>query len=446
MEGKSAGVAEAPKQAEETERDWSWVEPCAWTPRMLAALENGVRGGKWFSLIDKIYAPKNLEAAFRKVRKNKGAAGVDHISVEEFERKLSENLKHVSEELQQGRYRPQAIRRTYIDKPGGQDKRPLGIPTIRDRTVQGALRQVIEPIFEKQFAACSYGFRPGRSCKGALDTVNELLEGGHVYVVDADIKSYFDTIPHQKLLSKVEEKIADTRVIELIEQFLTQGVLEGMQEWTPEKGTPQGAVISPLLANIYLNDLDHEMTKASFAMVRYADDLVVICGSPQQAEQALEHLQGWMKRAELTLHPTKTRIVDMSQSDASFDFLGYTFRRTSNGKLIRLPRQKSMNRFKDGIRALTLRTSGENLWAINARLAPKLRGWFNYFKESCSTVFEDVDGWVRMRLRSILRKRSGRSGRARGRDHQRWPNAYFAARGLLSLSAMQRVPCQSTLW
>lgn len=434
-----------PKQAEETER-WSWVEPCAWTPRMLAALQNGVQGGVWFSLIDKVYAQKNLEAAFRKVQKNQGAAGVDHITIGEYERKLDENLKQVSEELRQGRYRPRAILRQYIEKPGSEEKRPLGIPVVRDRTVQTALRQVIEPVFERTFAECSYGFRPGRGCKCALEVVNRLLTEDHQYVVDADIKSYFDTIPHEKLLAKVRERVADARVIELVEQFLNQHVLEDMREWTPEEGTPQGAVISPLLANIYLNELDHEMTKAGFAMVRYADDLVILCTSQEQAVQAMECLKKWIEGAELTLHPTKTRIVDMTLPEASFDFLGYTFLRTKKGKLIRLPRTKSLRRFKDGIKQLTKRTNGNSIWTIIARVNPKLRGWYEYFQQSCGTVFSDMDGWLRMRLRSILRKRRGLPGRAQGFDNQRWPNCYFAARGLFSMSAAHECPSQSTLW
>ena len=226
---------------------------------MLMALKVGVKGGKWHSLIDKLFSPATLEAAFAQVEANAGAAGVDHVTVEQFAKREDANLKRLSEELRSGRYRPQRIRRHYIPKLGSREKRPLGIPTVRDRVVQTALRLVLEPIFEKDFAAHSYGFRPGRGCKDALRRVDELLKAGYGHVVDADLKSYFDTIPHDRLMTLVGQKVSDGRMLTLIEMFLKQGVLDGMQEWTPEMGSPQGAVISPLLSNIYLNPLDHAL-------------------------------------------------------------------------------------------------------------------------------------------------------------------------------------------
>ncbi len=416
---------------------WNWVEPRIWTLRMLTALEQGVKGGRWFSLIDKIHPRATLKAAFHQVAANKGAAGVDHVTVQMFENRLEENLKTLSEDLQSGRYRPQQIRRHYIPKPGSTEMRPLGIPTVRDRVVQTAVLNALEPIFERDFAEHSYGFRPGRGCKDALRRVDQLLKSGHTYVVDADLKSYFDTIPHDRLLTLVARKVSDGRVLSLIESFLKQGVLDGLREWTPEEGSPQGGCISPLLSNIYLDPLDHLMAQEGFEMVRYADDFVVLCRSPEDAARALAVVQQWTAEAGLKLHPEKTKIVDATKE--AFDFLGYRFQRGH-----RFPRPKSMQKLKDAIRAKTKRTSGESLTKIINDLTPRLRGWFEYFKHSHRYTFSALDGWIRMRLRSILRKRLGKEGRGRGSDHQRWPNKFFAERGLYSLQTAHELACQSS--
>ncbi len=303
--------------------------------------------------------------------------------------------------------------------------------------VQTALRMVLEPIFERDFAEHSYGFRPRRGCKDALRRVDGLLKAGYTYIVDADLKSYFDTIPHDRLMTLIKQKVSDGRVLNLIEAFLKQGVLDDLQEWTPEMGSPQGAVVSPLLSNIYLNPLDHKMAQEGFEMVRYADDFVILCRSPEDATRALAVVQEWTAEAGLTLHPTKTRIVDATTD--SFEFLGYRF---SKGK--RFPRTKSMQKLKDTIRAKTKRTNGQCLPAIIGSLNPTLRGWFEYFKHSYKTTFPSLDGWIRGRLRSILRKRQKKRGRGRGSDHQRWPNAYFADLGLYSLKAAHELACQSS--
>jgi len=430
-------VSERAIRTGKTPDPWSWVEPTVWTERMLAALEQGVKGGKWFSLIDKVHPERTLRAAFSQVAANQGAAGVDHVTITMFETHLDEDLGRLSEHLRNGTYRPQAIRRHYIPKPGTQEKRPLGIPTVRDRVVQTALRMVLEPIFEHEFAEHSYGFRPGRGCKDGLRRVDELLKAGFTYIVDADLKSYFDTIPHDRLMALVGQKVSDGRVLTLIEMFLKQAVLDDLQEWTPEKGSPQGAVISPLLSNIYLNPLDHLMAQEGFEMVRYADDFVILCRSSEEATRALAVVQAWTAAAGLTLHPTKTRIVNAKED--AFEFLGYRF---ANGK--RYPRAKSLTKLKDTIRAKTKRNSGKCLRAIIGLLNPTLRGWFEYFKHSYKTTFTPLDGWIRMRLRSILRKRCGRRGRGRGLDHHRWPNAFFAAHGLYSLTAAHALACQSS--
>jgi RNA-directed DNA polymerase len=436
-EGQPAVVSETAKQAGEIRARWAWVEPGVWTERMLMALEAGVRGSKWHSLIDRVYAIGNLLRSFQRVAANRGAAGVDHQTIEMFEQRLEENVGKLSASLKDGRYRPQAVRRTWIEKLGSKDKRPLGIPTVRDRVVQTAVRQVLEPIFERDFAEHSYGFRPGRGCKEALRRVDRLLKAGYHWVVDADLKSYFDTIPRGQLMERVEEKIADGRVLALVEAFLQQGIMEGMKTWTPMGGTPQGAVISPLLSNIYLDPLDHGMAEQGFEMIRYADDFVILCRSEAEAKEARERVKEWTEQAGLTLHPTKTRIVDATQA-GGFDFLGYTF---AQGQ--KRPRQKSLKKFKDTIRAKTRRNHGESLRRVIEDLNRTLRGWFGYFQHSHKDTFPTLDSWIRMRLRSILRRRRKQRGRGRGRDHQRWPNAYFAKHGLFSLAAAHVLVCQS---
>jgi RNA-directed DNA polymerase len=416
-----------------------WADPSVWTERMLTTLEQGVRGGRWHTLMDKVFAPRNLFAASGKVIGNQGAAGIDHQTVENFSAHRQDELNRLHEALRTGTYRPCAVRRVWIPKPGSREQRPLGVPTVRDRVVQTALLHVLEPIFDVTFSEHSYGFRRGRGCHHALERVEHLLKEGNVYVVDADLKSYFDTIPKDRLLAQIREKVSDSRLLRLVEMFLEQGVMDGLREWTPETGTPQGAVLSPLLANIYLNPLDHLLADAGFAMVRYADDFVILCKTPEDAARALALVQRWVADNGLTLHPTKTRIVDARTE--GFDFLGYHFR----GK-VRLPREKSLEKFKDGVRAKTKRTNGHSLPFTCARLSSQLCGWFTYFRHCHWTVFRDLDGWIRGRLRSILRKRSGRRGRGYGGpDHQRWPNAYFDTQGLYSLNAAHGRFVQSSL-
>jgi RNA-directed DNA polymerase len=406
---------------------------------MLTALELGVKGGKWFSLIDKVYDRRNLESAFKKVSKNRGSAGVDHQTIAMFADRLEHNLEWISNAVEKGSYEPQSIRRVWIPKPGRRkEQRPLGIPTVRDRVVQTALRNVIEPIFEKDFAEHSYGFRPGRGCKDALRRVDGLLKQKHTWIVDADLRSYFDTIPKDRLMERVGEKVSDGRVLELITSYLNQAVLDTMQGWVPDRGTPQGAVISPLLSNIYLDPLDHLMTQRGFAMTRYADDFVVQCRTENEARRALGEIEKWVKETGLTLHPEKTRIVDATQP-GGFDFLGYHFERD-----YRWPSDKSTKRLKDVVRRKTKRTNGNSLTVIIEDLNPVLRGWFEYYKHSHWNVFPGVDGWVRMRIRSILKKRQKRKGRAKGNDNQRWPNAFFAEQRLFSLTTAHAAACQSS--
>ena len=350
-----------------------------------------------------------------------------------------QTIQKLEQELRAGQYQPQAVKRVWIPKPGSQEKRPLGVPTVRDRIVQGAVLQVIEPIFEREFAPQSYGFRPGKGRKDALRRVEELLRSGKDWVVDADLKSYFDTIPHERLMEQVGEKIADGKVLSLIEGMLQAGVMDRVEGWQATgQGSPQGAVISPLLSNIYLNGLDWKMARKGFEMVRYADDFVVQCSSQEEAQKALEQISQWVEENGLKLHPAKTRIVDVRQR-GGFDFLGYHFER---GK--KWPRKKSLDKLKDAIRSKTRRNSGRSMKAICVDLNLTLKGWFGYFKHSAPHNLESIDGYVRGRLRSVLRRRSKRKGRASRIDQYRWPNDFFSAVGLFSLKQAHAAACRSS--
>jgi len=417
-----------PKQAGDNHDRWWWIEHSVWTERMLTRLEQSEPTTVWFGLWDKVHSERNLQAAFWAVWRNKGAPGVDGQTVPQFEAQEQAQLAKLREELRSKRYCRQPARRTWIPKPGTSDKRPLGIPTVRDRTVEAAIKHVLEPIFERDFAEHSYGFRPGRGCQQAVKRVEELLEQGRHWCVDLDFKSYFDTIPHERLLGLVKQRIVDGSVLALLEQSLKAGVLEELKGWQPTQvGTPQGAVISPLLANLYLNPLDHQMAAQGWEMVRYADDLVVLCRNQEEAEQALAYLRQWSGEAGLTVHPTKTRIVN-TQTEG-FDFLGWHFR---GGK--KWPRDKSIQKLRDKLRPLTRRNNGRSLEEIITKANYILRGWHGYFRTSHPTGLSGPDGWMRRRLRAMLRKRKKRPGYGRSKaDNRQWPNRWFAARGLFSL-------------
>jgi RNA-directed DNA polymerase len=424
---RAPGVPVRAKQGAET-RDWSWVEASIWTDRMVSALVNGVKGGRWFSLIDKVYAPAALEAAWEQVRANDGAAGVDGQSIERFEAREELYLAELSTALREGSYRPQPIRRVEIPKDDGKT-RPLGIPTVKDRIVQTAVKLVLEPIFEATFHPSSYGFRPGRGCHDALREVAGLIAEGYTFVVDADFASYFDTIPHERLMQRVEERVSDGRILGLLRSWLAQDILWAMQRWTPTEGTPQGAVISPLLANIYLHPLDERMAAGGYRMVRYADDFVVLCKSREEAEAALAEIRAWVIDNGLRLHPDKTHVGDCRQAGEGFEFLGYRF---EAGR--RWVRKKSLARLKDRIREKTRRTCGQSLARIIESLNPMLKGWFGYFKHAHPSTFIAIDGFTRRRLRSVLRKQAKHPGFGRClADHRRWPNAFLAQAGLLAL-------------
>jgi RNA-directed DNA polymerase len=439
-------IIEASPVSKTTIQDASVLECCVqrkfapapiWTEAMLAALQTGVKGGKWHSLIDKVSRPETLRLGWTQVERNAGAAGVDRMSVERFAQARDFYLTELAGALRDGSYTPQPVRRVYI--PKGKGRRPLGIPAVKDRVVQAALKLVIEPIFEHEFEPGSFGFRQGLGCKDALREVDRYVKAGYCWVVDADLQSYFDTIPHAALLAKVGNRIADGRVLELVGQFLKQDIMDDMKRWTPTAGSPQGAVISPLLANIYLHELDVEMREAGLVMIRYADDTVVLCRSREEAQSALARMQAWVTANGLTLHPDKTHLGDCRLEGQGFEFLGYRF---EAGK--RWVRKKSLMSLKDKIRAKTKRNEGNSIVYVIASLNPTLRGWYGYFQHAHRFTFSTIDGFVRRRLRAMLRKQKHRPGQGRClHDHKQWPNAFFADLGLFTMSKAHKLARQS---
>jgi len=432
-------VSKKTKQDAEADGGYpSWVEESIWTERMLTVLGNGMKGGKWFSLMDKVYRPSTLQRAWEKIASRKGAAGVDGQSIAKFTANSERYINELSESLRRHIYRPLPVRRVHIPKGNGQT-RPLGIPTVKDRIVQTAVKMVIEPIFEREFLPMSFGFRPQKGCKDALREVDRLLKEGYTHVVDADLAGYFDSIPKDKLLARVGEKISDGSLLNLLQSWLEQDVMDDVKRWTPVAGTPQGAVISPLLANIYLHPLDVLITEQGFHMVRYADDFVILCQSAERASQALAEVQRWVEANGLVLHPEKTHVGNCLEKGQGFDFLGYRF---AMGR--RYVRRKSEKALRDKIRSKTKRCNGKSLAMIIASLNPMLRGWFEYFKHAHGWVFQHIDGFVRRRLRAILRKNEKRPGHGACRaDHLRWRNIFFARQGLYTMKTAHAVACQS---
>ena len=431
-----SAVLETTKREAETR--WDWVEASVWTERMLAALGNGVKGGKWYSLMDKVYALSTLQSAWGRVKANKGAAGIDRISIKRFKEQAEKYLTELHETLKAGTYRPEAVKRVYIPKSDGK-QRPLGIPTVKDRVVQAAVKMVMEPIFEHEFLPMSYGFRPQRGCKDALREVDALIKEGYTFILDADLKSYFDMIPHDKLMQQVELRISDGKLLNLIRMFLQQDVMDGLERWTPTGGSPQGAVVSPLLANIYLHPLDRLIAESGLRMVRYADDFVILSRSQTEAEDALQKVREWVQANDLSLHPDKTHLGDCRQTGQGFEFLGYRF---EAGK--RWIRNKSRKALRDKIREETRRKRSGSMESIIEDLNPMLEGWFGYFKHAYRTEFAAVDKFVRRRLRAVLLRRNKRRGWGKSLEaHRRWPNAYFAKIGLFTMHEAWLAACRS---
>jgi RNA-directed DNA polymerase len=407
-----------------------------WTPPMVEALPRlREQGRKWFQLYDKIADEGTLAAAWCRIdRRTQGASrlrgtGVDGVTVEQFAAVAATQLPALADALRSGTYRPAPVKRHWIPKPGGGKKRPLGLPTVADRVVQEAARGVLEPVWEEQFLDGSHGFRPGRSTDSACLRLEAYLESGKAWVVDADITGCFDNIEHRAVLDLLARRIADGKALRLVESMLKAGVLEGMSLNRNSAGTPQGGVISPLLCNIALHELDTRLEAEGIAYVRYADDFVLLCETRQEAERARAVAREALAPLGLELHPEKTRIVHL---DEGFDFLGWHYKGRQ-----RWPREKSVKAFRQKAKAKTRRNRPGSIEAVCAELEPLLRGFFNYFRDGNSAAtFGHLTGWLRRRLRSILRKRQyGKSGISTPSEHFAWPNACFEAKGLFDLEA-----------
>jgi RNA-directed DNA polymerase len=404
---------------------------------MLERLVQSQEQTVWYSLWDKVWNQANLDQAIFKVILNRGGAGVDGYTTEQLKVQWQQQGEQLQGELRGGTYQPKPARRAWIPKLGSTELRPLGIPAVRDRVVQTALRAVLEPIFEREFAEQSYGFRPKRGALNALERVESLLRSGYIWIVDADLKSYFDTIPHERLMQLVKQKIADGKVLRMLEQYLQAGVMDSHKGWqATEQGTPQGAVISPLLANLYLNPLDHQMARQGWEMVRYADDFVVCARTEAEAQGALAQIAAWVQEAGLRLHPTKTRIVNAAVK-GGFDFLGYHFEQYESDGGKKWPREKSRFKLRENLRQKLGRSRPGSVPQIATEINRTLQGWFKYFRWSQPTALRDVDQWTRERIRHILRRRNKRHGMVRGRERTEYPLHWFAEQGLFSLTTAQ---------
>ena len=376
---------------------------------------------KAHSLIDKVYNENNLYRAWRKVRANKGTHGLDRVTIRMFEKDWDTHLREIQRKLKEHRFEPQPVLRVYIPKPADPKKRrPLGIPVVTDRIVQQAIVQVVEPLFNAQMSTRSYRYRKDRKAHDAIATIIQDVKEGFRAVVDADIDSFFDTLDHEVVMSRVRARIADGRVLDLIEAFLKAGISENNVVTVPTEGTPQGGVISPWLSNLVLDDLDKALESKQWRHVRYADDFVVLCRSLEEAQDALAYVTEVLGKLKRSLSETKTKVSHVNEG---FEFLGFRFRNYRLGI-----RDKSIDRFKDRVRTLTKRYQGRNVEAILEDLNPVIRGWANYVGVAQVTfLFENLDGWIRMRLRAFKTKHRNAN------DNWRLPNRRLEKWGLLSL-------------
>ena len=372
---------------------------------------------------------ETLENAFKIVKRRKGCGGIDRITLAKYAGHLDKHLSQLSRLLATQHYQPLPLKRAYIPKANGKP-RPLGIPAIRDRVVQQALLSIIEPYFEPSFADVSYGFRPHRSAIQAINKVQEYLEQGYEYIVEADIKDFFTTLHHTRLMSQIKERLPkqEKQIIQLLWRLLKTGVMEEGQIKTQIAGTPQGGVISPLLANIYLNDFDHKLEKSGFKLVRYADDFVILCPTVNQTVQAMKMVRNLIKSLDLELAEEKTQIVEYWRG---FDFLGYHFQKFYGNR--KWPRSKAIKSFKDKVRHTTRRQQPKNVKMVIQQLNPIIRGWGHYFKYGNVKIrFEELDSWIRMRLRSFIEKKKWPSGL-----NWKYPNDHLKGLGLASLTEIR---------
>ena len=371
-----------------------------------------IRARKAHSLIGQVYDPRNLARAWERVKANKGAGGVDGVTVARFSEKREYYLTLLQQKLKDGSYRPRPVRRVEIDKPGTTAKRALGIPTVMDRVCQQAVVQVLEPIFEPTFRDESFGFRPGRSTDMAMRRIWRQLKAGNSWVVDADIADFFGTLSHSTLVDLVAEKVADGKVLRLLWQFLEAGVLRDGQVEPTLTGVPQGGVASPLLSNVYLHVFDEKMAAAGYALTRYGDDWVITCTTRREAERALTRARAVLEgELGLRVHPDKTRIVQVAQG---FEFLGYKIKqgkgrlryRAGGPDLYAYPRQRTIDRFKNRIRHITTRRNPKTLEGLLDELNPVIRGWGNYFRRAhVRRLFHRLNGWIVRRIWSWRYKR-----------------------------------------
>ena len=376
----------------------------------------------YYTLKDKVTKIKNMKVAAKHVLDKGGSAGVDRIDTVEFKENYSIHMRELYREFLEDRYQPKPALRVFIPKSDGR-QRPLGIPTVKDRIAQAAVRGILEPIYEKEFCDCSLGFRKGKSQIDAINKIEEYKEQGYKWVLDADIKGFFDNIDHELLIEFIRQKVTDGWVIEIIKSWLTMGVMKDEEYIPTEKGTPQGGVISPLLANIFLHEFDKIMVERGYKLVRFADDFVAMTKSRRKAKRAYEVVKEIItEKLKLELHPEKTVITNFGEGFVflGFEFIAWRYKR---------PRKKSLEKFKDNVRKVTKRNQPWKVESIIKRLNAKIYGWANYFGHgNVKKLFRRLDKWIRMRLRSYMEKK-----KAVMNQNKRIPNSFFRKKGLVSL-------------
>lgn len=368
-------------------------------------------GRKFFQLIDKIYDMDNLKDAWKKVKSNKGCAGIDKQSINDFKKQSEQYLREIQRSMKNGTYKAMPVIRKFIPK-GDKQFRKLGIPSVKDRILQQATKNVIEQIFEMKFLDCSFGYRPKRSAHQAIGQIRKYAQHGYTWIIDADVEKFFDSVGHILLMNFVADEISDGKVLNLIESWLKAGVMnEGKIEETIE-GTPQGGVVSPLLANIYLHEMDKQVSAMDdVRLVRYADDLVILCKTKEVAERTMKQVEAILGGLKLRLNKTKTKLVNANRE--SFEFLGFKLK-MGQGKLLITPRKKAIEKFKEAVRILTRRRQPLTAKDMVGRLNDTIRGWGNYYKiGDIKKKFRTLDQWIRTRVRTFIEKKISRYARIR---------------------------------